>query len=126
MNFPDDTKKEGYFENNVYKIKVQISGNAEGAEFSEEIKTQNSLGEAGNSQADGNISPYPQPGMNKSRSNFSNQVLNAVKQGSMNSTQPQAMQFSGAMAQQLPGNSSIGSSSPRTASSNYPNKFQVS
>lgn len=24
MTFPDDTTKEGYFENNVYKIKVQV------------------------------------------------------------------------------------------------------
>lgn len=26
MCFPDGTKKEGYFENNVYKIKVNITG----------------------------------------------------------------------------------------------------
>lgn len=26
MIFPDGTKKEGYFENNVYKIKVNITG----------------------------------------------------------------------------------------------------
>ena len=25
MIFPDGTKKEGYFENNVYKVKVKIS-----------------------------------------------------------------------------------------------------
>ena len=25
MIFPDGTKREGYFENNVYKVKVQIS-----------------------------------------------------------------------------------------------------
>lgn len=25
MLFPDGTKREGYFENNVYKVKVQIS-----------------------------------------------------------------------------------------------------
>ena len=25
MIFPDGTKKEGYFENNVYKVKVQIT-----------------------------------------------------------------------------------------------------
>jgi len=24
MTFPDNTTKEGYFENNVYKIKVQV------------------------------------------------------------------------------------------------------
>lgn len=27
MIFPDQTKKEGYFENNMYKIKVQITNN---------------------------------------------------------------------------------------------------
>jgi hypothetical protein len=26
MCFPDGSKKEGYFENNVYKIKVNITG----------------------------------------------------------------------------------------------------
>jgi hypothetical protein len=25
MVFPDGTKKEGYFENNIYKVKVQIT-----------------------------------------------------------------------------------------------------
>jgi hypothetical protein len=27
--FPDGTKREGYFENNVYKLKVQISDDQE-------------------------------------------------------------------------------------------------
>jgi hypothetical protein len=27
MIFPDGTKKEGYFENNIYKVKVQITNN---------------------------------------------------------------------------------------------------
>jgi hypothetical protein len=27
MIFPDGTRKEGYFENNVYKVKVQITNN---------------------------------------------------------------------------------------------------
>jgi hypothetical protein len=29
MIFPDGTKREGYFENNVYKLKVQISDDQE-------------------------------------------------------------------------------------------------
>jgi hypothetical protein len=27
MIFPDETRKEGYFENNIYKVKVQITNN---------------------------------------------------------------------------------------------------
>lgn len=27
MIFPDSTRKEGYFENNIYKVKVQITNN---------------------------------------------------------------------------------------------------
>lgn len=39
MIFPDGTKKEGYFENNVYKIKVNITGS--------DGKMLSSKGEAG-------------------------------------------------------------------------------
>ena len=35
MIFPDGTKKEGYFENNVYKVKVKISKDPSNPSISE-------------------------------------------------------------------------------------------
>lgn len=55
MNFPDGTLKEGYFENNVYKIKVQISGNQKDEELKdEEVKSQMT---GMNASYDGGIAP---------------------------------------------------------------------
>lgn len=33
MIFPDGTKREGYFENNVYKVKIQITDDQEDTKF---------------------------------------------------------------------------------------------
>lgn len=37
MIFPDGTKREGYFENNVYKVKVQISDDHDKTEIKTDV-----------------------------------------------------------------------------------------
>ena len=40
MIFPDGTKKEGYFENNVFKVKVQISMEQQEMERQNNVRPQ--------------------------------------------------------------------------------------